>query len=167
MGQVYQCWWRICREINVLPDSNVTCFTSYIHLWPIYWLSLVNRRGAAALELLHEQTAFRFERAKLFLLWRVCVCISGRCQCPDYTVSNGGFTDEWKMNWKDTVVFPPTYYPVICTDGLRRTKKYFNQESLCPDSDSNCAPPEYKSTSTVWDKNEVCYGHRTNVTLPI
>jgi hypothetical protein len=23
------------------PNSNVTCFTFYIHLWPIYWLSLV------------------------------------------------------------------------------------------------------------------------------
>jgi hypothetical protein len=39
MGQVYQCWWRIRREINVFffpPGSNITCFTFYIHLWPIY-----------------------------------------------------------------------------------------------------------------------------------
>jgi hypothetical protein len=42
MEQVYQCWWRICREINIfLPGSNIICFTFYIHLWPIYWLSLV------------------------------------------------------------------------------------------------------------------------------
>jgi hypothetical protein len=41
MGQVYQCWWRICREINVIPRFNITCFTFYIHLWPVYWLSLV------------------------------------------------------------------------------------------------------------------------------
>jgi hypothetical protein len=42
MGQVYQCWWRICREINVFfQGSNITCFTFYTHLWPIYWLSLV------------------------------------------------------------------------------------------------------------------------------
>jgi hypothetical protein len=27
MGQVYQCWWRICREINAFPFSNITCFT--------------------------------------------------------------------------------------------------------------------------------------------
>jgi hypothetical protein len=36
MGQVYQCWWRICREINVFfpPVSNITCFVKfYIHLW--------------------------------------------------------------------------------------------------------------------------------------
>jgi hypothetical protein len=37
MGHVYQCWWRVCREINVFfPSSNITCFTFYIHLWPIY-----------------------------------------------------------------------------------------------------------------------------------
>jgi hypothetical protein len=38
MGQVYQCWWRICREINVLffSGSNITCFTFHIHLRPIY-----------------------------------------------------------------------------------------------------------------------------------
>jgi hypothetical protein len=23
------------------PGSNITCFTFYIHLWPIYWLSVV------------------------------------------------------------------------------------------------------------------------------
>jgi hypothetical protein len=41
-GQVYQCWWRICRELNTFfPGSNVKCFTFYIHLWPTYWLSLV------------------------------------------------------------------------------------------------------------------------------
>jgi hypothetical protein len=45
MGQVYQCWWRICREINVFPVSNITYFTfisicdlftgslSYIHTY--------------------------------------------------------------------------------------------------------------------------------------
>jgi hypothetical protein len=41
MGQVCECWWRICREIIFSPDSNITCFTFYVHLWPIYWLSLV------------------------------------------------------------------------------------------------------------------------------
>jgi hypothetical protein len=38
MRQVYQCWWRICREIIFPPASSITCFTFYIHLWPIYWL---------------------------------------------------------------------------------------------------------------------------------
>jgi hypothetical protein len=29
---VYQCLWRICREINVFPGFNITCFTFYIHI---------------------------------------------------------------------------------------------------------------------------------------
>jgi hypothetical protein len=42
MGQVYRWWWRICWEINVFSSSsNITCFTFYIHLSPIYWLSLI------------------------------------------------------------------------------------------------------------------------------
>jgi hypothetical protein len=32
MGQVYQCWWRICRENVFFPGSNMTCLTLYIHL---------------------------------------------------------------------------------------------------------------------------------------
>jgi hypothetical protein len=31
-GKVYQCCWRICREINVFSVSNITCFTFYIRL---------------------------------------------------------------------------------------------------------------------------------------
>jgi hypothetical protein len=39
MWQVYQCWWRICRQIFFFfPVSNISCFTFYIHFWPIYWL---------------------------------------------------------------------------------------------------------------------------------
>jgi hypothetical protein len=34
IGQVYQCWWRIC--------SNIACFTFYIHLWRVYWPSIVH-----------------------------------------------------------------------------------------------------------------------------
>jgi hypothetical protein len=44
MVQVYQCWWRVRWEINVFSGSNITCFTFYIHLWPIYWLSLVDKK---------------------------------------------------------------------------------------------------------------------------
>jgi hypothetical protein len=33
MGQVCQCSWRICREVNTFfPSSNITCSTFYIHL---------------------------------------------------------------------------------------------------------------------------------------
>jgi hypothetical protein len=31
IGQLYQCWSRICREIKV-PGSNITYFMFYIHL---------------------------------------------------------------------------------------------------------------------------------------
>jgi hypothetical protein len=41
MGQMYRCWWRICREINVFPNSNIKCFTFYIYLKHIYWLSFI------------------------------------------------------------------------------------------------------------------------------
>jgi hypothetical protein len=41
MEEVYECWWRICRETKFFPISNITYFTFYIHLWRTYWLSLV------------------------------------------------------------------------------------------------------------------------------
>jgi hypothetical protein len=45
MRQVYQFWWRLCREISVLPCSNITCLrficicdlfagsSSYTEIW--------------------------------------------------------------------------------------------------------------------------------------
>jgi hypothetical protein len=42
MGQMYQCWWRICREKNVYSRFEYHMFYVVLfHLWPIYWLSLV------------------------------------------------------------------------------------------------------------------------------
>jgi hypothetical protein len=32
MGQVYQCWWRLYREINVFSRFKYHMFTFYIHL---------------------------------------------------------------------------------------------------------------------------------------
>jgi hypothetical protein len=43
MGQVYQCWCRICQEINDFLGLNIICFMLYIYLWPIYLLSLVHK----------------------------------------------------------------------------------------------------------------------------
>jgi hypothetical protein len=40
MGQLYQCWWRICREINAI-FSSFKYHMFYIHFWPIYWFSLM------------------------------------------------------------------------------------------------------------------------------
>jgi hypothetical protein len=39
--EVCQCGGRICWEIMFFPGSNVTYFMFYIHLWPIYWPSLI------------------------------------------------------------------------------------------------------------------------------
>jgi hypothetical protein len=42
MGQVYQCWWKICREKEMFFSSfEYYIFTFYIHLCPIYCLSIV------------------------------------------------------------------------------------------------------------------------------
>jgi hypothetical protein len=60
MGQVYQCWWRICREINVFfsPGSNITCFTFYIHLWPTCWLPLVFSTSSSKPDLVGDTGLF-------------------------------------------------------------------------------------------------------------
>jgi hypothetical protein len=44
MGQLYQCWWRICREINIFPNFEYHMF--YI-LYPFvtYWLTLRRSRS--------------------------------------------------------------------------------------------------------------------------
>jgi hypothetical protein len=39
MRQIYHYWQKIWQEILLLSGSNITYFTFYIHLWPIYWLS--------------------------------------------------------------------------------------------------------------------------------
>jgi hypothetical protein len=41
MGQVYQCWWRIYWEIMFFFQVQISRFTFYIHLRPIYCLSLI------------------------------------------------------------------------------------------------------------------------------
>jgi hypothetical protein len=34
MGQVYQCWWRIYREVNIFSSgSNIICFISIFVLF--------------------------------------------------------------------------------------------------------------------------------------
>jgi hypothetical protein len=41
MGQVYQCWCRICREINVFPRFECYMFYFLYLFVTYYWLSLV------------------------------------------------------------------------------------------------------------------------------
>jgi hypothetical protein len=38
---VYQYWWRIGREKMFFPGAKIIYFQFYIHLWSIYWLSVV------------------------------------------------------------------------------------------------------------------------------
>jgi hypothetical protein len=39
MGQVYQCWWKICREINgCFPGSNIACVAFYTYLCDLFTL---------------------------------------------------------------------------------------------------------------------------------
>jgi hypothetical protein len=39
MGKVHQCRWKICQEIKAFSRFEYHIF--YIHLSPIYWLSLI------------------------------------------------------------------------------------------------------------------------------
>jgi hypothetical protein len=39
MEQVYQCWWRYVKNYFSFPRLEYHMF--YIHLWPIYWLCLI------------------------------------------------------------------------------------------------------------------------------
>jgi hypothetical protein len=41
MGQVYQCWWGICREIHVFSTFEYHMFYVLYPFVPIYWVSLV------------------------------------------------------------------------------------------------------------------------------
>jgi hypothetical protein len=46
MGQMYQCWWRICREINVFffSGSNITYFVLYQFVAYLLPLPHIRRR---------------------------------------------------------------------------------------------------------------------------
>jgi hypothetical protein len=36
MGHVYQCWWMVCREINVFFRLEYYTFYVLYLLWPVY-----------------------------------------------------------------------------------------------------------------------------------
>jgi hypothetical protein len=70
MGQVYQCWWRICREINVF--CRFECHMSYV-LYPFvtYLLTLPRIRILSpATEIyiaIFRRATCRFSTAGIFL----------------------------------------------------------------------------------------------------
>jgi hypothetical protein len=88
MGQVYYCWWSICREINIFPSSDIICFTFYIHLWPVHWLSLVHKGNES----------------------RLIICASYSCEVALKPASTHHWKQVWKREWKDnsmrTLRFP-------------------------------------------------------------
>jgi hypothetical protein len=63
--------------------------------------------------------------------------------------------DELGMISKEMVVAYSRYYPGICLEVLKKTKKSLGQDSRCPDRHSNPAPPEYKPRA-----------FRSNIMLP-
>jgi hypothetical protein len=36
MGQVYQCWWRICREINVSSQARISQVLRFIFICDLF-----------------------------------------------------------------------------------------------------------------------------------
>jgi hypothetical protein len=67
MGQVYQCWWRMCWEINVFFQvwiSNVLCFIAICDLFtdsPLYYqqVSLMNFSCSGSWSLNHDDCSQR------------------------------------------------------------------------------------------------------------
>jgi hypothetical protein len=45
MGQVYQCWWRICREINVFFQVSVSHVLRFISIYDLFTDSPLQRRN--------------------------------------------------------------------------------------------------------------------------
>jgi hypothetical protein len=36
MGQVYRCWWKICREINVFFQVRISHVLRFISIWDLF-----------------------------------------------------------------------------------------------------------------------------------
>jgi hypothetical protein len=78
---------------------------------------------------------FYFSSAVYLTKLSLCTCIA----------SNGTndelMNDEMERIWKKLVVASSRYYPRTFLEGLRKTT---NQDSHCPERDSNWAHPEFK-----------------------
>jgi hypothetical protein len=53
--------------------------------------------------------------------------------------------DELEKIREEAIIVQLKYNPGISLEELRKTTNDLRQNSLCPDRDSNRAPPEYKS----------------------
>jgi hypothetical protein len=108
-------WWD--KRISVVggyvkkyiffSDSNITCFTVYIRLWPIYWLFLVFRHVSPCIRFWELQlySGFCFVYALfigiLSLLTNVCRLTHGfvnnivTCRMVCVTKMTGSGSDDW------------------------------------------------------------------------
>jgi hypothetical protein len=67
MGQVYQCWWRICGGRNIFPRFKYHMFNILYPFVSLDWFSLVKRCGLPLHEIISmkQPTAFY----KVFLIY--------------------------------------------------------------------------------------------------
>jgi hypothetical protein len=102
--------------------SNITCFTFYIDLWPIPWLSFVNK-----------------------YLLRMRGPFHDTVQWLGYIASNGNMTHQYWMA-KNLEGRASDHIEVLWLSSLKVQRKIirnFGQNSPCPSRDSNWPPPEY------------------------
>jgi hypothetical protein len=92
MGQVYQCWWRICREINVFffAPSNITCFTFYIELWRKTEFYMGHTQRIRTVSLLkpvqHAIWDQTWANCVAFCLWHICTSFGLECNKPSIKI---------------------------------------------------------------------------------
>jgi hypothetical protein len=60
--------WGSVEKFKFYRGSNIICFTFYIHLWPIHWLSLVLVR-------LQCTDPFYYAKGKIVRGYKSCLCI--------------------------------------------------------------------------------------------
>jgi hypothetical protein len=66
MGQVYECCWRICREINVFPRFEYHMF-HVLYLFVTYLLSLARITNSSQISC--TETTSNFEQPRCSLSW--------------------------------------------------------------------------------------------------
>jgi hypothetical protein len=72
MGQVYQCWWRACQDINVFLASNISCSIPIYDLFtesPAY-------NPTTGLYTVLASDSITNNPEKMTLLHEVCFCVS-------------------------------------------------------------------------------------------
>lgn len=95
--------------------------------------------------------------------------MGGQSSTSTLTHRNGYFREITMPKGRERKQSRPNlrYNPAICVKGLRKTPKYLNQDSRCPDRDSNRASlhmsEELKRESTDIDTEATCSNPFTGV----